>query len=323
MNIHLHICLTADDPFSAQHLVFLASHGLRAETTVELTALLLDDTDRILACGSLYRNVLKQIAVSDQQEGEGFCAQIVTALTEEAAQRGRTHLFLYTKPAHRALFHSLGFHPIVSTEDILMMENRRGGISDFLSSLPRFDGETGCVVCNCDPFTLGHRRLIEAASMRSHAVYVFVLSENSAFFPADVRLRLVQEGVSDLKNVVLPGENYLVSPATFPTYFIKEENRTAQAQCSLDIQLFSTVIAPTLSITCRYVGEEPFDAVTRQYNEQMKQALPQHEIRLIEFPRYRDISAGQVRRLIQERDFSSLRTLLPEVTYEYCIRQFS
>lgn len=322
MNTHLLVCRTETGPLADRHLAFLSSHGLRREPPVDLTVLLLDEAEQILACGSLYRNVLKQIAVSAQLEGEGLCAQIVSALVEEAVRCGRTHLFLYTKPAHRALFCSLGFYPIVSSGDILMMENRRDGISGFLSSLPRFDGEAGCVVCNCDPFTLGHRKLIETAS-RDGAVYVFVLSEESSFFSADVRFQLVREGVSDLANVsVMRSRDYLVSPATFPTYFIKEERQVGEAQCALDIALFSTVLAPALHIVRRYVGEEPFDAVTCQYNEQMKRLLPQHGIELIELPRYHGISAREVRRLLRTGEPERWKELLPEVTYEYCIRHF-
>ena len=321
MNTHLLVCRAADGLLRERHLVFLALHGLRPEPTVDLTVFILDEAEQILACGSLYHNVLKQIAVSGQWEGEGLCAQIVSALIEEAARSGHTHLFLYTKPQHRALFHSLGFHPIVSTGDMLMMENRRDGIARFLAPIPRFEGGAGCIVCNCDPFTLGHRRLMETASRQSANVYVFVLSAGG-FFPPDVRLRLVREGVSDLKNItVLPGSDYLVSPATFPTYFIKEEH-TGKAQCALDIALFSTVIAPALGITHRYVGEEPFDPVTRQYNEQMKQELPRHGITLCEIPRYRAISASEVRRLIKGGELTALNPLLPEVSYHECVRRF-
>ena len=323
MDCHMMICNTMCGVLSERHACFLAEHGLRHDGFVDQTVLILDELDHILACGSIYRNVLKLIAVTAAQEGDGLCAQVVSALVELAAQKNQPHLFLYTKPELRALFRSLGFYPIVATDDMLMMENRRNGIASFLEAIPRHSGRIGCIACNCNPFTLGHRKLIEVAASACDFVYVFVLSSGNTLFPADVRYRLVRDGTADIPNVlVLRSEDYLISPATFPTYFVKDEQRAADAQCALDLALFSTVIAPALGITDRFVGQEPFDAVTAQYNEAMKRLLPQHGIAVHEIARHRGISAGAVRQLLKERNLQEASGLLPEVTYEYCKRVF-
>ena len=66
---------------------FLAAAGRRDEGDADCTALLLSGGGAILACGSLSGRVLKQIAVAPQAAGDGACAQIVTALLRQSAQR--------------------------------------------------------------------------------------------------------------------------------------------------------------------------------------------------------------------------------------------
>ena len=174
----------------------LASAGLRDEGDADCTALLSSDGGALLACGSVSGRVLKQIAVAPQAEGDGACAQIVTALLEESARRGAAHPFLYTKPKNARLFRSLGFFPVAETADMLMMEHRRGGVERYIASLPAYDGESGAVVCHANPFTRGHRHLVEYAAARCPHLYVFVLSEETGDFPAADRLELVRRGTA-------------------------------------------------------------------------------------------------------------------------------
>lgn len=301
----------------------LDSCGLRDERDSDFVLLLLDEEGALAATGALRGNVLKQIAVSKSMEGQGLCAKVVSELVTEAVSRGESHLFLYTKPGNESVFSDLGFCPVVRTEDIVMMENRRNGLDNFLRGLPHLEGKVGAIVCNCNPFTLGHRRLIEYSAAHCDALLVFVLSEDMSMFPADVRYQLVQQGTEDLKNVtVVRGGKYVISRATFPTYFIKKTENCAVAACELDLRLFAERIAPELHITIRFVGQEPFDLVTKQYNEKMKQELPKFGIQVCEIPRYRNISASKVRRLIAEGRVGEAEELLPRVTYDYCRRHF-
>lgn len=311
------------DSWKQPYQRFLRSRGLTDEDDCDYTALLLDDDDNIRACGSLRGNVLKQIAVDPGAEGGGFCAQVVTALMEESFRRGNSHLFLYTKPSNRALFLSLGFYPVVESADVLMLENRPGGLDVFLRQLPHPTGTVGAVVCNCNPFTLGHRHLMEQAAARCDALLVFVLSEDASLFSARDRYELVRRGTEDLSNVfVVQSEDYLISRATFPMYFLKETADSQQVRCDLDLLLFGRRIAPALNISVRFVGEEPFDPVTCFYNQRMKALLPPLGVDVVELPRYRGISASRVRKLIQEGRVRETQTLLPASTYEYCLRHF-
>lgn len=303
---------------------FLAARGLRDEGDAEVFALLYDDSERLVACGARAGRLLKQIAVAPAAEGGGACASIVSALLSEAYTAGETHLFLCTKPENGRMFRSLGFFPLAETPDALLMENRRDGLERFLSALPHPTGRVGAVVCNCNPFTLGHRHLIATAVAACDAVHVFVLSEEASLFSAAERLALVRAGVADLSSCfVHESAHYLVSRATFPAYFIRDAARAEDVRADLDLTLFASRIAPALGISVRFVGEEPFCPVTRAYNERMKSLLPQYGVEVVEIPRLCGISASRVRALMQERKLDDIRALVPEESYAAIVRRLT
>ena len=208
----------------------------------------------------------------------------------------------------------------VQTADMLMMEHGRGGLRRFLSGIPVGpERPVGSIVCHANPFTLGHRHLLAYAAARCAQVLVFVLSDTDSLFPPELRLRLVREGTADLPNVrAYPGGDYLISPATFPAYFLKDQARAPEAKCDLDLTLFGSAIAPALHITERFVGQEPTCAVTAQYNRRMQAILPAYGIHVTEIPRLSAISATTVRARLQEGDVAAVRALVPETTYEAC-----
>ena len=302
---------------------FLQADGLRYDEGVEFTVCVMDG-DKIAATGSLDGKICKCIAVSPAYQGEGLSATVLTALRKEAFDRDRRHLFLYTKPKNRWMFEDLGFFAVAETTDTLLMENKRRGLDDFLSSLPRPDnaGITGAVVANCNPFTLGHRYLMEEAAKQCDTLHVFILSEDKSTVPAADRLRLAREGLADLPNVLVhPGGDYLISSATFPTYFLKEQAKGAEVFCQLDLELFSTRFAPYFGITKRFVGTEPLCQVTNAYNAAMEALLPRRGIEVVQLQRKESdnapISASRVRALWKEGNFDELATLVPETTLAY------
>lgn len=301
---------------------FLNDSGLDYEMGIEFSVNLLED-GKIVASGSLQDNVLKCIAVSKDCQGEGLAARIVSELKLEASRRGKTHLFLYTKPENRSLFDALGFYKVAQTEHVLLMEDLKNGVAQFVSNIPKPEAQpVGAIIMNCNPFTNGHLDLITNAAAECGFLYIFVVSEEKSFFPARDRLRLVKEGTAHLPNVaVLPTGEYLISSATFPVYFIKEKDRAAEFNSALDLTVFAECFAGPLGITRRYVGCEPFCPVTRRYNRQMQRLLPEYGIVVIERPRFsiggEAISASRVRQLLAEGRFEELRPLVPEVTYRY------
>ena len=302
---------------------FLNRMELEADEAVESTVLLWEG-DAIIATGSRQGNILKCIAVDPAHQGEGLTATVLTALRADALDVGHSHLFLYTKPKNRWMFEGLFFYPVAQTADVLLMENRKNGINSFLSTLPvaQTDGPVGAVVMNCNPFTRGHRYLIETAAKQCRQLYVFVLSEDRSEFSAHDRLEMVRLGTADIPNVtVLPTGPYLISSATFPTYFLKEHEMATQVQCALDIQIFSAYYAKRFGITHRFVGTEPLSPMTARYNEALKAALPSCGIELVEVPRLEvgggPVSASRVRQLLAEGNEAALADLLPTTTLNY------
>lgn len=305
----------------------LTKAGLHTDFTFDRTALIWDN-GQLIAAASRQDNILKGIAVDDNHRGEDLTATLLTQLRQDAFQAGYSHLFLYTKPQNLFMFRSLFFYPVAQTKDVLLMENKENGVSAFLDTLPVIpcDGVVGAAVMNCNPFTKGHQYLIETAAKECDRLYVFVLSEDKSEFSFRDRLEMVKRGTAHLPNVtVLPTGPYLISSATFPTYFLKDRENVQTVQCQLDIDIFSKFYAPKFGITRRYVGTEPLSPMTNLYNEALKTHLPPTGIELIEIPRLEasgaPVSASRVRQLLQEKDLNTLCELVPQTTYDYLTKE--
>lgn len=301
---------------------FLSTRGLAMEDEPDYTVVLHDGDGAIVATGSLCGTLIKYVTVADAAQGEGACATVLSELVSYAYRGGNKHLFLFTRPENDRMFSSLGFYELARTKDALMMENKKEGLSHFLSELTHEPLQNaGAVVVNCNPFTYGHLYLIETAASRCSEIHVFVVSEDKSEFPADVRYELVKRGTEHLKNVyVHRGGKYIISSATFPAYFLKDKNRTEDIKADLDLALFGCRIAPALNIKTRFVGTEPYCAVTNAYNTRMKALLPIFGIEVVELERKDGISASEVRLLIHSGQLEALKKLVPPVTYDYIVR---
>lgn len=311
---------------------FLAEMELEYDEGIEYSVCIEDEDYNIIASGSVEGNVLKCIAIAPACQGQGMAGTILSQLIQYQFERGRSHILMYTKPKNQVLFENLGFYTIIKTEDVLFMENRRNGFEQFLNELIR---ETplearlervedspviGAIVANCNPFTLGHRYLIEEALKQCDWLHLFVVSDERTYFPAEDRFKMVKAGVSDLDRVILhKTSQYIISAATFPTYFMKEKVHAKKANCRLDLELFADRIAPTLGVMKRFVGTEPNCLVTDCYNETMKELLPPAGIQVEEITRKEmdemPISASEVRKRLTEG--KEIRSLVPESTYQY------
>jgi [citrate (pro-3S)-lyase] ligase len=306
---------------------FLAKSDLEPDTMIDRTIFIWEG-DTLIATGSRYGNILKCIAIDQNFQGMGITAILITELKKDAFSEGIRHLFLYTKPQNKMIFEDLFFYEVAQTENILLMENEKDGIGKFLRNMPENDTavKTGAIVMNANPFTLGHRHLIETAKQQCDKLFVFVVSEDRSFFSADDRLEMVCRGTSHMDNVtVLPTGPYLISSATFPTYFLKNKENTEQIKCQLDIEIFAKYYAPRFGISTRFVGTEPISQSTAQYNEALKAFLPKHGIELVEIERLKKsgapISASRVRELLNMHDAKKLRELLPDTTYNFLLEK--
>jgi [citrate (pro-3S)-lyase] ligase len=180
---------------------------------------------------------------------------------------------------------------------------------------------------NANPFTLGHQYLVENAAQRSDWVHLFVVREEGHDFSYSDRLQMIIQGTKHIHNITVhSGSEYIISKATFPSYFIKTQGLIDSCHAALDLQIFRKYIAPALGITHRFVGSEPECVVTRHYNQQMQYWLSEAEISsapitVIEIPRKsvvgQPISASIVRRLLKSGETEQLASYLPRTTIHY------
>ena len=302
---------------------FLKNAKLSCDEEVKETVLLWED-DKLIGTGSRDGNILKLIAILPEHQGEDLTSVLLSELRKAAFAEGFNHLFLYTKPENEKMFQSLFLYTIAKTEKVLLMENRKNGINDFLAEIckEKSSGTVGAIVMNANPFTLGHRYLIENAAEKCDKLYVFVVSEDKSRFSTLDRTEMVKLGVSDISNVtVLPTGPYLVSSATFPTYFLKEREKATEVKCLLDAKIFVEYFAPKFSVNCRFVGTEPLSPMTNQYNITLKSELANNKIEVFEIPRLevngKVISASRVRELLDKDDTEGVKALVPNTTFEY------
>ena len=304
----------------------LAQEGIARDRNLSYSVALYDEDGGMVATGSLFANTLRCMAVSGAHRGEGLMAEIVSHLVQAQLERGNTHLFLYTKCESARFFAPLGFYEIARIDGkLVFMENRRDGFARYIRNLAAQLGESdapaAAIVMNANPFTNGHAALLERAATENARVVLFVLSEDCSLVPYDDRLAMVKAAAARYDNVtVVPSGSYMISAATFPSYFLKDDETVTHTHALLDAALFVR-IAQALHITRRYVGEEPFSAATRAYNAALGETLPPAGVELCVMPRAaldgHAISASNVRQLIHDGRMEEIRPLVPQTTWDY------
>ncbi len=275
--------------------------------------------ETLLALGGIAGDAIRSLAVDESRREEGILPGLVTHLYQMLKDKGVKNVFVVTKPQYAPLFSSLCFYERARTGDAALLESGRDALGRYLAALPKADG---AIVMNADPFTKGHRYLVETAAAQCRRLIVFVLSADAAHVPAGARLRLVRQGCAQMANVsVVPGGDYMISGATFPDYFFKDRTEAAQAYARLDATLFAERIAPACGIKKRFVGEEPLDPMTAAYNDALLSILPRNGVSVNVIPRKTvdgaPISASRVRALWKERRYDEIAPLVPETTLAY------
>lgn len=180
----------------------------------------------------------------------------------------------------------------------------------------------GSIVMNCNPFTQGHRYLISKAREYVDFLIIFVVEEDLSLFSFEERFKLVVEGTKDLKNIlIVPSGEFILSNNTFLEYFNKVDSNAVRVNAEYDINVFADYIAPALHINFRFVGEEPYDRITKIYNETMRKILPPKGVEFIEIPRMaiqdEIVSASKVRKYLENNEFVKACNLLPETTAKF------
>ncbi|WP_337638494.1 [citrate (pro-3S)-lyase] ligase [Prevotella sp.] len=323
---------------------FLGDNGLRLDDVDYYAALVDETTDEIVAGGGLKGGVIKCVAVADGHKGEAVANQIVSHLIAHANADGHQCVKLFTKPQNQKMFESMSFRLLAEAPKAILMETGIGGIKRYCEELESEKGkvkseksngklhhlnpstpqpimpQSGIIIMNCNPFTLGHRYLIEQAAQQVDTLYILVVREDCSMFGYDERKAMIVRGVAHINNVVVcDGSEYSISATTFPTYFLKSLSDASDTQMTLDIDLYRRHIAPALGATVRFVGTEPDDPLTRRYNELMKSMLP--DVR--EVARLQQsgvvVSASRVRKAIVENHLALAARLVPPTTVPYIV----
>jgi [citrate (pro-3S)-lyase] ligase len=314
----------------------LDANNLELDALVELFVVGLEG-GHIIACAGLYHNTIKCVAIDEGWRGESLSLRLASEVIKLVAERGQFHLFLYSPPHNIQFFRGWGFYPLVEVPQlVVLMENGPVAMKSYCDKLrqQRRPGQKiGGIVLNANPFTLGHRYLVETAARECDWLHVFVVREDASLFSYADRFELLAEGIKDIQNLSLhQGSDYIISRATFPGYFLKEKATIDHSWAAIDLLLFREYIAPALGITDRYVGAEPFDPVTNQYNRDMKTWLEQATsgappVTVVEVPRAAirgtPISATEVRRLLAKRDFSRIKKMVPATTLQFLETKFA
>ena len=304
-------------------LALLKTNGIRDEDSIEAVYGIYDG-EELIATGSIFDNVIKCVAVDGRYTGGTVISTLITHL-ESLIFESFDSCYLYTKPDASLSFEYLGFKELARVPDkLVFMEKAVKGLPAYLDALKmnRVQGSTkGAIVMNANPFTKGHLYLVEQAVKKVDVLYLFVVSQDRSYVSFEDRLALVRAGVSHLDQVkVLETGPYMVSTATFPSYFLPEEENVARIQAHLDAQLFKKHIVPALGLTHRFLGTEPNSLVTAIYNQELNRVLsPTVDLVVIERRKQAGeaISASRVRELWRKGELAQIKPLVPPSTYQY------
>lgn len=278
------------------------------------------DNEKLVATISYSGNLIKYIAILEdyKEDGKTF-NRLVSQVLTDFASLNKFQSFVVTKPIYQKSFEYLGFKTIAKTDQVVFLENGLPNIQTFLGNIPKKEGEKAGIVMNANPFTKGHQHLITVAAEENDWVYVFLLEKEQDVFSTEDRLNMMKKGTSHLKNVVIVlGGFYIISPFTFPTYFLRKNDETTCVQTKLDAIVFKEIIAENLGITHRYIGEEPLSPMTNTYNETLKEILePEIKVHLI--PRITTnqaeiISATKIRTAYKNKNLDKVSDMLPDTT---------
>lgn len=329
--------LDLDNPFDVKLVKgFLSGLGFEFDPAeVESTMIVYNLKGDLVGTGSHQGRILKYVAVSPKYRDTTAFALIVTYMTEKLLKIYK-HTFVFTRPENSVRFRGLGYTEIASAPPLFtVLEFGFESIvtyQEYLKTLkrPTETDAVAAIVVNCNPFTNGHKYLIEKAAEENELVYLFVVEEDLSAFPFNVRWELIRKGIEHLDNVVMVrGGMYIVSGSIFPAYFLKNEtiSDVMQKQAELDVHIFADYVVPIFGIRKRYVGTEKYCATTAAYNQAMKNILPACGVEIVEVMRKVAmpgssklpifISASNIRQAIKMDKLDDVEEFLPASTREF------
>lgn len=281
------------------------------------------DAGDIIATVSVKKNLIKFFYIDKAYQGEGLAIELINSALEDIISKGYRTYFVFTKAKNENIFTSLSMDVIEKTEDVVLLEGGFFKYADWIQNIKKDldKDEYSAIVMNANPLTLGHEYLVDKALEEARDLIIFVLEEDASYFSAKDRYEIVKNHYHNNDRVhVYKSGPYIISRATFPTYFLKKDTDKLKVYTELDAKIFAKRIAKDLNIKKRYFGTEPIDKVTEKYNEMMKKILFEYgvESEFIERKKINDeyISASKLREGI-ETDFESIKKYLSQDVYEY------
>lgn len=303
---------------------YLSGYGL--EYDYPDVTYVIRDKGKIISTGSAEGNILKYFFSDEEYQGQGTMSIIYNSLLNHLIENNIPSFFVFTTPNNKTIFNSLGLSDVYATARVALFEggfyNYNRWIDKVKSSIKDKDDKRGTIVVNCNPMTRGHKYLIEKALEYVNDLLVFVVEEDRSIFPFEDRFNIVKNELShDDRIRVIEGGPYIISQATFPTYFIKKKDEMLDIYTELDGSIFADKIAKDLAIDVRFFGTEPTDLVTLAYNESMKDILSSRDIdvKIIERKSLDKtiISASYVRKLLKENRIDEAFKYLPDSSINY------
>lgn len=284
------------------------------------------DEGKIVATGSAEGNILKYFFACKKYAGQGLMGIIYNSLLKHIFESGYTSYFVFTRPNNKLIFESLGLKEVASTERVSLFE---GGFYNYKKWVKKLGEDLGpkkvtrgSIVMNCNPMTLGHKYLIYQALDQVDQLIIFLVEEDKSIFPFEDRFNIMKKELAEEDRISLvKGGPYIISQATFPTYFIKKKDEMLDIYTELDGKIFATKIAKDLEIDMRFLGSEPKDLVTLAYNNNLKKILEEEDVQVEIVERKalegEIISASLVRGLIRENKEEEAYKYLPQSTIDY------
>ncbi|AOG60989.1 [citrate (pro-3S)-lyase] ligase [Spiroplasma helicoides] len=288
---------------------------------VDATLVIKDEKQKIIATCSKLNNVIKCIAVCKDYINQNFLNKLVTEISKLIYLEKQDEIFVFTKPENKFIFEGVGFDNIFVNDKIAFLTNKINNYKKYKTYIQNLltGNDIAILLMNCNPLTKGHGFLIEYASKKYQQVYIIPVKEDVSLFTYEERKQMLSLFVKNFTNVaLLKGSDYLISKATFPTYFLNEEDKIVIANSEVDANVFVNLFENTKSKITRVVGSEPNSRTTNLYNNVMNTVLEKNNIGFEQVERYtinnNVVSASTVRKNIYEN--KEWESLVPQTTIE-------
>ena len=142
---------------------------------------------RLVGTVILPGSVVRNTAVDPEMRHKGIVEKLFTAVIEEARERGIFYLQLFTKSQNAQAFSGAGFRLVENVPPYAcLLEfgscSPQKWIRRICASGVNPNARSSAVIVNANPFTLGHKALIEQAARDAEQCIVFVVEENQSVF---------------------------------------------------------------------------------------------------------------------------------------------